>query len=103
MTLTSPYFLDQERHHPSSGAEISTKLNYRETVPSLLRIGGPIALASVLEPVGYLGQRQARLLGQRALLIRSGVAILSVAIFQGCTRLLFEAVDGLLTVPDRLR
>ena len=61
-----------------------------------------VALAPVLEPVGDLRQRQARLFGQGALLVGRRVAILAVAVLQGGARLLLETVDGLLAVPDRL-
>ena len=72
-------------------------------IPSLLLGRSPVALASVLEPIGDLGQRQSGLFGQRALLVGRRVSVLPVAIFEGGARFLFEAVNRFFSVPDRLR
>ena len=69
----------------------------------LLLLRRPVPLASVLEPVAHLGQRQTRLLGERPLLVGRGVAVLLVAVEQRLARLLLEAVHRLLAVPYGLR
>lgn len=70
-------------------------------LPSALRRS--IALSSIFEPIRDLRKRQTSLLGQHLLLVGRRVAIFRVAIFQRIATFLFEAVDCLLTVPDRLR
>lgn len=64
--------------------------------------GVAIPLAAILEPVGHLRQSEARLLRQAPLLVWRRVPVLLVALLEGDSRLLLEAVDGLLAVPDRL-
>lgn len=62
--------------------------------------GNSIPLPSVLKPVAHLLQSQASLFSDQALLLRSRVAILLVALLQQLSRFLLEAVHGLLAVPD---
>jgi len=63
-------------------------------------LGGPVSLPPVLEPVGDLGGRQAGGLGQLALLPRRRVRVVAVPVAEHRSRLLLEAVAGLLAVPD---
>lgn len=65
-------------------------------------LGRAIPLAAIFEPIGDLGEREASLLGQRLLLVGRGIAIGQVAVLEGIPRLLLEAVDRLLAVPDCL-
>ena len=62
-----------------------------------------VSLAPVLEPVADLDQRQAGLLGERALLVECRVEVAPVAVLERLPRPLLEAVDRLLAVPDRPR
>jgi len=62
-----------------------------------------VSLASILEPVAHLYQRQTGFLGQRSLLLKRRVEVAAVAVLERLPRPLFEAVDGLLAVPDRPR
>lgn len=108
MTLHFPPY-PCRRHHPSwqhRSSEVKERLHLElvyGTVPSLLLGRCPVALASIFEPVGHLGQRQSSFFGQSAFLVGRRVPILSVAIFQSGARFLFETVNRLLAVPDRLR
>lgn len=67
------------------------------------RLRRAISLSAILEPIWHLGQRQAGLLREILLLVRGGISISHVTFLQSVPRSLFEAVNGLLAVPDRLR
>jgi len=67
------------------------------------RLGRPVPLAPVLEPVADLSEGETGPPGQGPLLVRSGVPVLGVAILEGGARLLLEAVNRFLPVPNRLR
>ncbi len=71
--------------------------------PVLVLLRSPVPLPSVLEPVGHLGRREARALGQVLLLPRRRVRVPVVPVPQHVPRLLLEAVARLLAVPDRPR
>lgn len=75
-------------------------LNLKKSLPSTL--WRSVALSSVLEPIRNLRQRQASFLRQNFLFIRSRISILLIAIFQRISTLLFEAIHGFFTIPDRL-
>ena len=64
---------------------------------------GAVALSPILEPVAHLSEREAGAARERALLFRRRIAILTVAVLERLATLLFEAVDGLLAIPDGLR
>lgn len=65
-------------------------------------LGRAIPLSTILEPVGDLGEREPGLLGQRLLLVGGGISVGQVAVLESVARLLLEAVDRLLAIPDRL-
>ena len=61
---------------------------------------GSIPLSTIFEPVRHLRQGESGFLGQIPLLIRCGVSIGLVGIFEYLPGFLFEAVDCLFAVPD---
>lgn len=63
---------------------------------------GPVPLSAVLEPVADLCEGQSGDFGQVFLLVRSGIPVVLIALLEGISGLLFEAVNGLLSVPDSL-
>lgn len=62
-----------------------------------------VALAPILEPVAHLGQREAGLLGEGALLVGRRVSIAQIAVLEGVARLLLETIHSHFAVPDASR
>lgn len=59
-----------------------------------------IPLSPVLEPIGHLCHGETGLVGQGSLLIRGRVSVVFVHFLEGVTRLLFEAIHRVLTIPN---
>lgn len=76
------------------------RVNIHSLVP-LLRLRRTVSLSSVFKPVADLCGGQPGSLGQLPLLPRGRVRVVGVPLPQYAPALLFEAVAGLLTVPDR--
>lgn len=65
--------------------------------------GGAVPLSPVFEPIANLRGGEAGALRQLPLLARRRIRIGGVPIPQDASRLLLEAIGGLLAVPDRAR
>lgn len=63
-------------------------------------LGGAVPLPPVLEPVGHLRRGESGGLRQLPLLPGTGIGVVFVPVPQHAPGLLFEAVAGLLAVPD---
>ena len=62
--------------------------------------GGPVALSSVLEPVGHLSGGESRSLSQFPLLAGAGVRVVRVPIPQNRPGFLLEAVASFFSIPN---